>query len=218
MSVVFSHRFFKVKAGVKASRLSLWSQIGAAGPFTNSKGQPLEDLSMKCVCNSISDKTDAAEVDYYTMQVFTPPECHQSRFFDIVKYPKAVPCDGTFSSESQPNGRKTSELFQSYADEGLDIDKVRTASVLEASNGIPAGLATVTQLISEYLNRNDSTEWQQMLVWPFFTRETDSCREKNVTSIAYPRLSYPPYVFGGIREAASSSASPIHRDYTKGNH
>ena len=146
-----SHSYPKVKAGVAPSRLSLWSQMGAAGPFTNSKGQPLEDLAMKCVCNSISDKADRSKIDYYTLKVLTPPECHQSKFFNRLRYPKAVPCDGTFSSQSQPNGTRTSDLFQSYVDEGLDLDLLKEASVLEASNLLPFRRIIAVQVVFKEL-------------------------------------------------------------------
>jgi hypothetical protein len=182
-------------AGAPPSKFSLWSHMGAAGPFTNSKGQPLDGLPMKCVCESTNDLFYKDKVDYFTLDVITPTECSKKGLLGI-KPPLGVSCDG---SMALPSEAKTSNLYDAFGNVGLNKTKIELLSLWEQQKLMLLGLPDLYKSLYSYLTRSGFTEWPNVLKWPFLTN--DSCPEKGATSLAYPKLTFPPYVFGGNKEA-----------------
>jgi hypothetical protein len=184
----------ELNAGALPARFSLWSQMGAAGPFTNSKGLPLDGLPMKCVCETTNDLYYNRKVDYYNLNVVTPTQCSKSVL--AVKPQLGVKCDGSLALPSQG---KTSDLYKAFRDQGVLERDIVQLNFLEQQRLLYLGLPTIYKSLYEYLTRQGFTEWANVLKWPFITN--DSCSEKGATSLAYPKYSYPPYVFGGDKES-----------------
>jgi hypothetical protein len=182
-------------AGAPPSKFSLWSHMGAAGPFTNSKGQPLDGLPMKCVCESTSDLFFKAKVDYFTLDVITPTECSKKGLLGL-KPPLGVSCDGSLALPSQG---KSSDLYDAFGDLGLNKTKLKLLSLWEQQKLMLLGLPDLYKSLYSYLTRVGFTEWPNVFKWPFLTN--DSCPEKGATSVAYTKVTFPPYVFGGKTES-----------------
>jgi hypothetical protein len=203
-----------VKAGALPSKYSLWSQMGAAGPFTNSKGVPLDGLPMKCICKSLANSADANDIDYFNLNVLAPTECDADGPFDIVfgRHPAlSVPCKGlpvVAGSKSVANPRTTSDVFNDFVEQGLTKLQLILLSRFERRQLIALVVPTVYRALHTFLNREGYTEWANVFKWPNLSG--DSCSAKNATSLAYPTLTFPPYVFGGIHEATYPTPVPIY--------
>jgi hypothetical protein len=204
-----------VKAGAFPSKFSLWSQMGAAGPFTNSKGVPLDGLPMKCLCESLADFADVNDVDYFTLNVFSPSQCGTDSAFDILfgRVPAlAVSCEGPPVFTGPRYGaladtiQRTSSLLNDFVKQGLTKLQLILLSKFERRELIFLILPTLYQALYTYLNREGFTEWANVLKWPRLSGDT--CPAKNATSLAYPPTTFPPYVFGGKTEATFPKPAP----------
>ena len=198
-----------VTAGALPSKFSLWSQMGGAGPFTNSKGVPLDGLPMQCICDSIADSADVNDLDYFNLNVLTPSECAtDSRFnFFMLGHDPAlsVPCKGTPAvAQSATNGVSesvmptTSDILSTFVEQGLTELQVTLLTKFERRQLVFLVLPALYQALLTLLNREGHTEWANVLKWPRLNGDT--CPEKNATSLAYPPTTFPPYVFGGKTE------------------
>lgn len=140
--------------GALPQRMSLWTHMGAAGPFTNSKGQPLDDLPMKCVCDSIDDWVPEDEINYYTMKIFTPNECSKKGL--LKKKPsQGVKCDGTLA---KPVQGKTNELMDQYGALGVKKQATKRVNYLEERQLIFLGLPGMFETFQSYNQRSGFTE------------------------------------------------------------
>jgi hypothetical protein len=188
-------------------KFTLWSHVGAAGPFTNSKGVAIDGLPMNCICESIASGVSIANIKYFNLNVFTPGQCSgRSGFSDFVyllfgrRPAQSVPCNGFPVSTSTQSLTiiETPDLFNRIVKEGVGRVQLYLLNRLERRQLIFLALPALYRSLYSYLTRQGFTEWANVLKWPFLG--TDTCAEKNATSLAYPASTFPPYVFGGITE------------------
>jgi hypothetical protein len=190
--------------GAAPSKFSLWTHMGAAGPFTNSRGQPLDDLPMKCVCESIDDSIAEDQIDFFTVKLFTPTECSRKRLFGW-KPGQGVTCDGSFA---KPPQGKTGDLIDKYKAQGVNTKAFKRVSFFEERQLIFLGIPDMFASLMSYNLRNGFTEWPYISKWPFVAN--NSCPEKGATPLPYPVYSYAPYTFGGdIRETTPDGTAPL---------
>lgn len=174
-----------VGRGALPERYSLWTQMAAAGPFTNSKGQPLDGLPMKCVCESVSDWYDEDDINIFTLKIFSPTECSKKK--SLRKKPSAgVPCDGTFA---KPPLGKTSELYDEFKNQGINIQALKHVSWIEDRQLILLGVPGMLKTLVSYMTRQGFSEWPNTIKFPYIVDGANSCPEKNVTSLPYPLIS-----------------------------
>ena len=190
-----------VNGGVLPSKLSLWSHVGAAGPFTNSKGVPIDGLPMQCICDSVADKVDVLDDSaYFSLNIFTPTQCNVETFFGR-KPALAVPCKGSPLSTS--SGRTigiitSSALFDSLVREGVNRKALSLVRQMEPRQALLAVLPALSRSIDSYLNRQGYVQWPNVFKWPHFF--DDSCAAKNATAMATPPTTINPYTLGGETE------------------
>jgi hypothetical protein len=205
-----------VKAGALPSKFSLWSQMGAAGPFTNAKGVPLDGLPMRCICKSLANSADVNNIDYFNLNALTPTECDSDGPFDFLfgRDPAlSVPCKGnpvvagSKIGSSGVNLRKTSDVVNDFVEQGLTKMELILLSRFERRQLIILVIPAVYRALNTFLNRTGYTEWANVFKWPNLSG--DSCPAKNATSLAYPTTVFPPYVFGGIHEATFPTPAPL---------
>jgi hypothetical protein len=197
-----------VSAGALPSKYSLWSHMGAAGPFTNAKGVPLDGLPMKCVCEGMADSSNVDEIDYFFLNVLTPTECVSDGQF-VRLFGRAlslsVPCNGLpvvagdGLETSVNNLRKISDVFNDFVKEGLTKLQLTELSSFERRELLVLVLPAFYRALHTFLNREGFTDWANVFKWPRLSGDT--CAEKNATSLAYPPTTFPPYVMGGKTEA-----------------
>jgi hypothetical protein len=183
-----------LNSGAPPGKFSLWTHMGAAGPFTNAKGKPLDGLSMKCVCQSKNDLVLNGDIDYFNMNVFGPTECTRKGLFSR-RPAQSVACDGTLAL---PVKETTGDLFSKLAALGLNKEKLEVITSLERRQLIFLALPALYKNFYSYLTRKGFDEWPNVLKWPFFAEDT--CPDKGATSLAYPPTTFPPYVLGGLTE------------------
>ena len=197
-----------VNAGALPSKFSLWSQMGAAGPFTNSKGVPLDGLPMQCVCDSIADAANVNDLDYFNLNVFSPTECATDGFLNR-DTALSVRCKGMpVVVGSEPGSvavKRTSALLNDFAKEGLTKSVVTQLTMFERQQIIFMVFPALYQSLFNLLNRKGHTEWTNILKWPRLSGDT--CAAKSATSLAYPPTTFPPYVFGGKSEFTFPAAA-----------
>jgi hypothetical protein len=188
-----------VKAGSPPSQYTLWSHVGAAGPFTNSKGIPIDGLPMRCICESFDDGVNFDDKTYFTLGVFSPTKCRDNNFLGI-RPPQSVRCEGLpVSVGNRTNSAmRTTELINTIASQGVDINDFDIISLAEIRQLLLLVLPSLYRSLNSYLNREGFREWPNILRWPFIYNE--GCAAKNATSLAYPPTTFPPYVFGGETE------------------
>jgi hypothetical protein len=206
-----------VTAGALPSRYSLWSHMGAAGPFTNSRGVPLDGLPMKCICDSVADSANLNNIDYFNLNVFSPSQCCTDGPWEILfgRNPAlSVPCEGppvfagSRSEVSANTLQKTSDLLNDFVAQGLTKLQLVLLSRFERRELIFLVLPTLYGALYTYLTREGFTEWPNVLKWPRLSGDT--CPAKNATSLAYPPTTFPPYVFGGKTEVTYPKPAPIY--------
>jgi hypothetical protein len=210
----------EVKASVAPSELSLWSHVGGAGPFTNSKGIPIDGLPMKCICESVADKVSLSDVTYYSLTAFSPNECQSKGRFFRRQPIQSVSCTGFSVSSMNQNTTilKTSALYDLSSKQGVKQGEIRLLSQLERRQLLVLALPTLYRNLNSVLNRQGNMEWPNIVKWPYMHR--DSCAAKNVSSLAYPNTTFPPYVLGGETELTfpvSRSALELCSVYNIGN-
>jgi hypothetical protein len=205
-----------IKAGALPTKYSLWSQMGAAGPFTNSKGVPLDGLPMKCVCKSLEDSASVNNIDFFNLNVFTPSECVKDGPFDFLfgRDPAlSVPCEGSpvdagsALKTSAVTLKTTSSVLNDFVQQGLTKLQLELLKRFERRQLIFLVLPALYKALYTFLNREGYTDWANVLKWPDLSG--DSCPEKNATSLAYPPTTFPPYVFGGKTEATFPKPAPL---------
>jgi hypothetical protein len=206
-----------VTAGALPSKFSLWSHMGAAGPFTNSKGVPLDGLPMQCICQSVADLSDVNDIDYFNLNVFSPPQWTAEGPFDFL-LPRdpalSVPCKGlpVFAAGSRaltstPSLKTTTALINDFVNQGLTKLQLQLLIRFERRQMIYLVLPLLYEVLYTFLTREGYTDWANVLKWPFLSG--DSCPEKNATSLAYPPTTFPPYVFGGKTDATIPQPPPL---------
>jgi hypothetical protein len=190
----------EIRASVLPSKLSLWSHVGGAGPFTNSKGVPIDGLPMKCICESIADDIDSFDdVTYFNLNTFTTTQCQDQTFFGR-RPALAVPCKGLpiSAKNDSKNILSTSALNDALESQGVDRNGFDLVAQLERRQLLFTVLPALYKTLNSVLNRQGHNEWPNILKWPYF--HSDTCAAKNATSLAYPPTTFPPYVLGGETE------------------
>ena len=190
-----------VDPGVLPSKLSLWSHVGAAGPFTNSKGVPIDGLPMQCICDTIADNVNVLDLStYYNLNIFTPTQCTAKKRFRRAPL-LAVPCTGLPVSAN--NGRSESHsspssLYDILESLGVNQKDLALVRALEPRQSLVAIAPALTRTIVSYLNRQGFTEWPNAFKWPRIY--DDSCAAKNATALAIPPNLFTPFTLGGKGE------------------
>jgi hypothetical protein len=183
-----------VNKAVSAKSLSLWTHYGASGPFTNSKGQPLDGLPMKCVCYGLHGGASSSSVDYFIVRNLGPSQCGKARrgLIPSRRRPlQSIPCDGSFVLKN--NTVPPTNLLKRYADEGYNVDTLRRILKREEQTWTVRALPLIPKLMIEYANRTGYTSWPSVNKFPFNVAGIDSCKEKGVVPVPFPLLSFPAY-------------------------
>lgn len=182
-----------IEAAARPEVVTLWSHYGAAGPFTNSKAEPVgSDLPMKCICEFIDDNISPSDVDYYSPTVFTPPTCFSSKRLLPGIRDKAlkVPCDGGFTFH--PMGGKD-QVMKSI---GVDMSLHRKVERLEEQNAFILDIPSLHAYMNSYLERTGFRDWPNMGKFPMSFRGRDTCAEKHITPVVFPPTAFNPFYMG----------------------
>jgi hypothetical protein len=181
------------------SKFTLWSHVGGAGPFTNSKGVPIDGLPMRCICESFDEDATFDSNTYFTLNVFSPTECRKTNFLGI-RPRQSVPCEGLpVSVTNRTNvSFRTTDLINKISNQGIDIRDLNIIALTEIRQLLLLSLPALYRTLNGYLDRQGFKEWPNILKWPYIYN--DSCPAKNATSLAYPLTTFPPYVLGGETE------------------
>jgi hypothetical protein len=172
--------------------LSLWTHYGAAGPFTNSKGRPLNDLPMKCACYGLTGGASASsDVDYFIVRNFGPSQCGNSRRILSLRPPQSIPCDGSFAFDSPPQV----DIIDQYKDVGFSIRPFKRTLLLEQEKLSAIDLPVIIKTMLSYMTRQGHTDWPAINKFPFNVY-MDTCKAKGVVPVPFPILSITPYQWG----------------------
>jgi hypothetical protein len=182
----------EVSNGMKPKDLSLWSNYGAAGPFTNSKGQPLNGLPMKCVCYGLDGRTSADKFDYFIVRNMGPSQCGRSIFPLLIFRPaQSIPCNGSLAFDFPPRR----DLLQEYVDQGFARAPLKRVLELERNELSIFAAPDIINSWYSYMGRKNRTEWPAINKFPFNVY-MDTCKEKGITAVPFPILSLTPYMLG----------------------
>jgi hypothetical protein len=188
-----------INDGALPSIFSLWSHYGATGPFTNSRGVPIDDFPMKCACLAIDPSISASEADFFTLPIFSPTQCVNRGDYNFIL--QGVACDGTFSF-----GSPIKDLLQEFALESFDITQYQELITKEIKQRLALDLPGLVDTLKNYTERVGFTEWPNFAKFPFVVPGLDTCQEKNVTPVPWPVLSMTPYMLG-IRDPTTPRLS-----------
>jgi hypothetical protein len=182
----------EVARGASPKALSLWTHYGAAGPFTNSKGRPMNDLPMKCTCYGLDLPARSSNVDYFVVRNLGPSQCGKSRgLFRKIRPPQSILCDGSFAFGKPPDRT----ILRDYARTGFNLREYRRILNQEQRKLIGRSLPEVYEVLVDYSLRRGETEWPALGKFPF-NGDMDTCKEKGVVPVPFPVLSLTPYMFG----------------------
>lgn len=193
-----------INKGVLPQKLSLWSQYGASGPFTNSRGVPIDDFSMKCACLSIDPSILKSEADFFTLPIFSPAECVKREDFGSIL--QGVACDGTFSFDSP-----IEHWLPEYGAQNFNVSDYQSIITEEVEQRIAFDLPALVDILQKYVSRENFSAWPNMGKFPFVIDGLDSCPEKGITPVPWPVQAMTPYMLG-IRDPTT----PRRSDYATG--
>lgn len=193
-----------VNGKVPERYLSLWTHYGASGPFTNSKGQPMNGLPMKCICYGLEIGSKASNVDYFVVRNLGPSQCGKSRgLFRKMRPLMSIPCDGSFALQTPPQ----KDILTQYVEEGFDASSFRKILRLEKNKLIISDVASVFELLITFMKRKGKKDWPSLNKFPF-NGDMDTCKEKGVVPVPFPVVSITPYMFG-TRDPTNAADLPL---------
>jgi hypothetical protein len=185
--------------------VALWTHYGAAGPFTNSKGQPINDVPMKCVCYGLQSESVKEGFTYFIVRNLGPSQCGRPgrlnrliNFFTarsrpkLNKPPQSISCDGSLALSTPPK----QNILNDFISEGFVMDEVKRTLLLEAGKISVINIPAVVRMLRSYMNRSGRTDWPSLGKFPFLGEFLDSCKEKEVVPVPFSTISLTPYMFG----------------------
>lgn len=172
--------------------MTLWSHYGAAGPFTNKRGQPIgKELGMKCICDSIAPDIKLGDVTHFVAKLFAPSECiadPDATEGTHMMGSATIKCEGGFVRTPLAGVDKA---FESTGVSKESYDAVANALSLPSLNA----------MMHEYATREGHTEFPFVSKVPFIG-PFDTCAVKGVTNVPLPLRSLTPWIsnspFGSI--------------------
>jgi hypothetical protein len=192
----------EVSQSTNEKDLSLWSHYGATGPFTNSKGQPINDLPMKCVCYGLQSENANKDFTYFIVRNLGPSQCGRpswlyrliNRFInlEIEKPPQAISCDGSLALKEPPK----QNILDDFVSEGFDMRELKQTLFLETAKISVVNLPTVVRTLQTYIHRTGRSDWPNLGKFPYLGTFLDSCKEKGIVPVPYSTISVTPYMFG----------------------
>jgi hypothetical protein len=176
-----------VAKGAIPSKFSLWSHYGASGPFTNSKGVPIDDFPMKCAC--LAKDATAKKSNFFTLPIFSPTSCTERT--DFVSIMQGVQCDGNFSFASP-----VTDMLEEFAEQAFNVLEYADIIQKEIKQRIALDLPGLVTTMKTYNSREGFTEWPDFAKFPFVISSLDTCREKGITPVPWPVQTITPYLLG----------------------
>ena len=178
-----------IDEGALPSKFSLWSHYGAGGPFTNSKGVPIDDFRMKCACLSVDPSIEQSEVNFFTLPVFSPSECVNRTNFGVTL--QGVQCDGVLTFDL-PQG----DYMDEFEKEGFNIMEYEKVVYREITQRIALDFLGMIDTLKTYSMREGFTEWPNVSKFPFVGERFDTCKEKGISPVPWPVEAINPYMLG----------------------
>jgi hypothetical protein len=190
-----------VQKGAVPLKYSLWSHYGAGGPFTNSKGVPIDDFPMKCACYAIDPKISKSAVNFFTLPLFSLTECVNRNDYNFIL--QGVACDGTFSFN-----QSLGDWLQEFSNQGFDPSEFKKIVDQEDKQRIILDIPALVDNYRKYSSRVGHTEWPNFGKLPYVIDGLDTCSEKGISPVPWPLAAITPYMLGirdptTPREAAS---------------
>lgn len=193
----------EVSQDISENDVSLWTHYGAAGPFTNSEGQPLNGLPTKCVCYGLQSDSVKKDFTYFIVRNLGPSQCGRpSWFYRLItrftpldffkKPPQSISCDGSLALDVSPK----QNIIADFVAEGFDSGELKLTLFLEAAKITALNLPTTVRMLQTYVNRVDRSDWPHLGKFPYLGSFLDSCKEKAVVPVPFSVLSITPYMFG----------------------